>query len=164
MPLPDRPASGETIAAEWGAEIHDRVFAAPGCLCTGGAVTVTTAGQQLPIDTATDDPGGLVDIANNRIELVQAGIYLIVAELGAITGAADSETRGMIFRNGTQIASGLEQNEGGVGVAWTVTAVADCTAGDLITVSAILKHDAGADPSVNIRSLNVLFMTDERGA
>ena len=70
MPLPDRPVAGADIETEWGQAVHDYTFAPSGCRCTGGAVSVTSSTPVvLPIDTATEDPGGYVDTAANNVEV-----------------------------------------------------------------------------------------------
>lgn len=167
MTTPDRPTSGGPIESAWGQEVHDRVFASKAALCSGNATSINDASDQtLPIDTALDDPGGWVDTANNRLEVPTGagGIYLIIADFSATTGAVGSETRGSIYVNGTKVTAAVEQNEAGGTIRWTAITIEDLSAGDIITATARLLHDAGANPSVALTHLNVMFLTDVRGA
>lgn len=167
MPTPDRPVSGASIESAWGQGVHDRVFAAKGALCSGNATSINDASDQtLPIDTALDDPGGWVDTANNRLVVPTGGegIYLLLADFSATTGAVGSETRGSIYVNGSKVTAAVEQNEAGGTIRWTAITIEDLVAGDIITATARLLHDAGANPSVALTHFNVLFMTDVRGA
>lgn len=164
---PSRPVTNTAIASEWGQGVHDRVFAAWGARVSGGAVSVpASASTKLPIDTAVEDPGGWADLANDRLVVPtgRAGLYLIAATVNSVNGAVGSQTRGMLFINGVLASSAIENNEGGTNVTFTVFVTESLSAGDQLAVYALLRNDSGADPSVSLTRLEVVFIADELGA
>ena len=167
MTVPDRPVSGASIESVWGQAVHDRVFAAFGAACTGGGLSVNDASEQvLPIDTATDDPGGWVDTTNNQLVVPtgKGGLYLLAVNAQAVTGAAGSKSRISLYFNGTRQISASEDNAGATTIYWGVMHLAVLAAGDIIQVTARLINDVGANPTVTLAGLNVIFISDGRGA
>jgi hypothetical protein len=163
---PSRPVAAASIETAWGQAIHDYTFAPSGCRSMGGAVSVTSSTPvTLPIDTATEDPGGYVDIVNNRLVIPadRAGLYAISARINSVTGATTTQTRVRIQVNGTSIGRATEDNDGGVNVQVPVTVFPTLAAGDIINVTAA-KIGSGTSPSVSIEELTIVRLGDVLGA
>lgn len=166
MPLPDRPVSGESIATEWGTEIHDRVLAAKGTwLTTTGANSVTTI-EKLNLDTVADDPGGWVEPANDRavVPTDAQGLYLLIVDFDTVNGDEGDLTRGKIYLNGSVVANGVADNQGGVHVPFQAVWLGDLVAGDILEVYAETRPTGAAQANVQCVSFRAIRLTDALGA
>jgi hypothetical protein len=165
MPLPDRPVDGAEIATDWGQAVHDYTFAPTGAVALGGPVTCTSTPTNLPIDVAINDPGGWVDIVNNRLVAPAGadGLYIIMAVFNAVSGTANDTVRGIILLNGTQVITALADSDGGVHVVWNAIALVDVSAGDVFTFQS-QKRGSGANPSVQVQPASIIRIGAELGA
>lgn len=168
MPLPDRPVTGATIESEWGQEIHDYTFAPLGCdvySATTGSPGSTPG--QLALTTATDDPAGFLNAANNRLVVPTGGegLYLVLLKVNSVNGSAGTGygTRALLSVNGTYVATAFEDNNGAVNIVVTVPDFLTLAAGDIITVW-VQRRGAGTNPTCNVQSLRLVRLGSEFGA
>jgi hypothetical protein len=165
MPLPDRPVSHAAIESVWGQAIHDYTFAP-----AGGAfhsVTTNTVGGtpgKLHLDLAYDDPGGYLDAANDQLEVPTGGegLYVIFISINAVNGDAGTQTRGILRVNGTQVTSGIEDNDDGTNVTIPVMWLGELTAGDILTVYG-QRRGSGTNPTTHITTLQMARIGAEFG-
>jgi hypothetical protein len=166
MPVPDIPAPHESIASEWGIDVHGRVFAPKGCRVSGGGSTVTSAGITIQkLDTADDDPGGWLDDANDRLVVPAGaeGIYLGTVVASSSGGVDGGQTRLFVYVNGSEVSRTIEDHETGLTVTLTIPIIEELTAGDVITYRA-KKYGTGANPTVTIQSARWLRHGADYGA
>lgn len=165
MPLPDRPVSGESIATEWGTEIHDRVLAAKGTWVHGTSQSVDAL-EKLNLDNIDDDPGGWLDAGNDQVEVPPdaQGLYLINILFRSVNGAASGEyTRCRVNLNGSPIAFQSIENEGGTNVYFAITVLAALTAGDILECYGEVRSGSN-NADILITSFRTLRLTDALGA
>ena len=168
MSLPTRPVSGAAIATDWGDEIHDRVLAASGCdVWSSGARSTGTTAIKQNIDMAHSDPGGYLDAANDQVVIPtgKEGLYLVILRGQSINGSSgtNNATRALLHVNGTNVASGLEDNQDGVAVSIIVPYLQHFSAGDIVQVWA-QRRGSGSNPDFNVASLQLVRITDDYGA
>lgn len=167
MPLPDRPVAGADIETAWGQDVHDRVFAPKGCHVYGGAVTaVQNVVTQLPLDTAASDPGGMLDAANDRVEVQTGGegLYVYDATI-AISGGTSSDFMRVSLRvNGSDEKEDQAAFDTGTITRISVVGIIELTAGDLFTFHALKRGSAGADPDAYVETLRLVRIGDDYGA
>jgi hypothetical protein len=154
MPVPDIPAPHESIASEWGIDVHQRVFAPKGCRVSGAESTVTSAAITIQLlDVADDDPGGWLDDANNRlvVPVGAEGLYNGGVIGSTRNGVDGGETRLFIYVNGSEVARTIEDHETGLTSTLSISLIGlDLTAGDVITYRA-KKYGTGANPLVAVQ-------------
>jgi hypothetical protein len=165
MTTPSRPVAAASIETEWGQAVHDYTFAPAGFEAVGNAVTVTTTVTAIPIDGATQDPGGWLDLTANTatVPTDRAGLYLVMARLDSSVGVNGDQVRGYIRRNGGEITRNVEDSETGGTVILTMQTIASFTAGDIVTVHA-RKVGSGANPSVLLSRFFMIRIGDVIGA
>ncbi len=138
MPVPTRPTGGASVATAWGQDVHDRVFAPKGCKVAGAAAPSFQDGtlRDLPLDSATDDPGGWLDAAGNRLVVPTGaeGLYLITFQVVSQNGATTVNDHAYIDRNGTQIARSTAACEGGASIVLSSTIVYPLVATDVLKI------------------------------
>ena len=166
MPTPTQPISGASIAAAWGASIHQYVFTPAGVFCNGSAVTMLAAEayRDLPLGI-TSDPGTWFDPGNNRVIVPPngAGLYLMVASVVS-DGGATTGTTGVVLRvNGSEVARAQADNEGVNDVGLTVVAVEALEEGDIIGPLRAHNIGTGTLPDVYIRRLSIIKLGNELG-
>jgi len=153
MPLPDRPVSHASIESVWGQQIHDYTFAPAGCRGSGTGGSVSTTLSKLVYATVGDDPGGYMDTANNNIVVPTGGegLYSVGVVFNTVSGSAGSGfgTRGVMQLNGTNVATGKEDNNGGTNVAFNVLWVGELAAGDILNFWA-QRIGGGTNPTVTV--------------
>lgn len=168
MPVPDRPIDAAEIATEWGQQVHDYTFAPAGCRCTGGEVAAPSsdAWVTLPIDTASEDPGGYVDTSLNRLEVPDggAGLYLVIIRAASDDGAASDFAQFRLMINGAEyVRSPVRQQEGGTVVSEYLTTSAPLEVGDLLTVQG-RQIGSGTRADVSLTNLQIVRLGAELGA
>lgn len=166
MPIPDRPVSGELIEAEWGQEVHDRTFAPKATLAGGSASTLTgSSSVQLDLSTASDDPGGWLDAANDRLVVPTGadGLYDTFVRATSTSGVDGQSIRIYIQLNGTTFTTFQSDCDTGIQISITGSAHMQLSAGDTITVRG-QKIGGGANPQVGVTHLSLVRQGDERGA
>jgi hypothetical protein len=168
MALPDRPVAAAAIETDWGQAVHDYTFAPSGCKVHGATNhTVGTSASTMALGVADDDPGGYLNAANNRVVVPtgREGLYSCFVQVRTVNGSigAGFGTRSFLRRNGTDIASGKEDNEGGVNITFTLTWTGDLSAGDILQV-VVQRLGAGTSPDVTIDSLVLYRIGAELGA
>lgn len=168
MPVPDRPISLATVDSEWGQQVHDYTFAPAGCRCTGGdvAAPAASAWATLPIDTASEDPGGYVDTSGNRLEIPDggAGLYLIIIRAASDDGANTDYAQFRLMINGTEyVRSPIRQQEGATVVSEYLTTSAPLEVGDLLTVQG-RQIGSGTRAALSLTNLQIIRLGYELGA
>jgi hypothetical protein len=168
MTLPDRPVDGAEIATDWGQEIHDRVFAPSGCeVHSGAARSCGTSQTALNLDVVDDDPGGYLSAADDWVEIPTAreGLYHAYAQCNTVNGSAGTgfQTRFHMTVNGTNVSSGIEDNNGGTNVVVPVGWVGILAAGDQIRFTAQRKG-SGSNPDCSVTSFVLYRVGAELGA
>ena len=166
MAIPDRPVSGELIEAEWGQEVHDRVFAPKAVLAHGTATTLTgTTSVQMDLSTGDDDPGGWLDAANDRLVVPSGadGLYDSFVRATATSGVDGQSIRIYVQLNGTTFTTFQSDCDTGIQISITGSAHMQLSAGDTITVRG-QKIGGGANPQVGVTHLSLVRQGDERGA
>ena len=168
MPLPDRPVSHASIESVWGQQIHDYTFAPAGCHGNGSAnVAVGTTLSKMTLGTAVDDPGGFMDVANNQIEVPTGGegLYTLCVSMNTVSGSAGAGfgTRAVVRLNGSAIATGKEDNNGGSNVVFNVPWTGTLSAGDILEVYA-QRIGGGTSPTVTINDFTMYRVGAEFGA
>jgi hypothetical protein len=165
MPLPDRPVDGAEIATDWGQAIHDYTFAPKGCISSGTGATCSTTATNLPIDAAVEDPGGWVDIVNNKLVAPTGaeGLYTLMANFNGFNGTAGDNMRGIVLLNGSQYATAVAVGDGGTHVVWNVVALVSISAGDVITFQG-QKRGSGTNPSIALDAVALVRIGAELGA
>ena len=168
MPVPDRPVTLTTIDSEWGQAVHDYTFAPKGCeVHSSAAVSVGTSGVKQNIDVADDDPGGFLDAANDQVVVPTdgGGLYVIFMQGRTVNGSIGTgfKTRFALNINGTSVALGNEDNEGGTNLQVPITWFGVLSAGDIVTVFA-QRRGAGTNPSTSVDSLILIRLGAEFGA
>jgi hypothetical protein len=159
MPVPDRPVTLTAIASEWGQEVHDYTFAPAGCLLTGSAVSVAdNTFVNIPIDAASEDPGGWHDAVNDRAEVPtgKEGLYVFDALFETDDLDSASSLRCYVYVNGVGIARNTEQGDDSVQMHVRVSGHTIFAAGDQITAKA--KKIGTAGPSVNVSLVGISFI------
>jgi len=138
MPLPTRPTAGASIATAWGQDVHDRVFAPKGCKVAGAAFAAFAndgSYRTMALDSATDDPGGWLDAANDQLIVPTGaeGLYLITFYATSVSGTANTQ-RDHVFleRNSTQIARGSAECEGATSIVLSASTVYPLVATDVL--------------------------------
>lgn len=160
MPLPDRPIDAAEIATEWGQQVHDYTFAPAGCRCTGGDVAAPSsdAWVTLPIDTASEDPGGYLDTVNNRAEVPAngAGLYSFTIRAASDDGDADDFAQFRLMINGAEfVRSPVRQQAGGTVVSEYINVTAALDVGDLVTVQG---RQIGSGTRADLSLTNLLMV------
>ena len=161
MPDPTRPVAGAPVDADWGQQVHDRVFQPPGVRAhqaPGGASAVAGTFEQLGIDTADDDPAGWLASDTLTVPAGRGGLYsldLLIAADGDDGEACRVELR----VNATGVISPrfpLENSQ----IFYPISSLVDLTAGDDITVWA----RASASTSVRVAALGLVMVGTSIGA
>lgn len=170
MPLPDRPVGAAPVEAVWGQAVHDYTFAPTGFdldTATSRVVNETPGGQKCHLDTVNEDPAGFLDAANDQAEVPTGaeGLYMLHVTLNSVSGSAGDGymTRVIIYLNGGNIASGLEDNAGGTNVPVTAFTVVELVAGDILTIYA-QRRGGGTNPTVTVTSFKGVRIGSEFGA
>ncbi len=167
MALPDRPVSHASIESVWGQQIHDYTFAPAGCNVSGTAGSVGTSLSKLVLGTATDDPGGYLDVANNNIVVPAdgGGLYTVSIVFNTVDGSAGSGfgTRGVLQLNSTIVATAKEDNNGGTNVTFNIAWTNVLAAGDILNCWA-QRIGGGTNPNVTVNYLNMYRVGAEYGA
>lgn len=168
MPLPDRPVSMASVEAVWGQAVHDYTFAPSGCAVhSSAAVSVGTSGVKQNLDVADDDPGGYLDAANDQVEVPTGGegLYVIFVQGRTVNGSTGTgfKTRFALNINGTSVALGNEDNEGGINLQIPISWYGVLSAGDIINVYA-QRRGAGTNPDTSVDSLILIRLGAEFGA
>lgn len=168
MTLPDRPIDAAEIATAWGQQVHDYTFAPAGCKVTGGEVAAPSASAwvTLPIDTASDDPGGYADLANNRLEVPDggAGLYLFLVRLASDDGAATDYAQFRIMVNGAEfVRSPVLEQAGATVVSTYITTGGELTVGDQVTIQG-RQIGSGTRADLSITNLFLVRIGAELGA
>lgn len=146
--IADRPVSHASIESTWGQQVHDYTFAPAGCVAGGGYRSVTTSLTLLAIDTASSDPGGYADTANDRIVVPTngEGLYTISSVHNSDTGTT-GRVRVYLFLNGSELMRSTEDSITGSVVTVTLSGHLQLTAGDVITFYG-QRVGSGANPRV----------------
>lgn len=160
MTTPTRPVTGAAIASVWGQAVHDYTFAPSGCEVhgtTGTSVGTSFSKQNLSI--ADDDPGGYLDAANNQIEVPTdgEGLYLASIVFNTVNGSAGAGfgTRSALRLNGTNVAWGKEDNNGGTNVTFNIVWLGILSAGDILSVYS-QRIGAGTSPDVTVNVFDLV--------
>ena len=168
MPIPDRPVDAAEIETAWGQYVHDYTFAPAGCRCTGGEVAApaSDAWVTLPIDTASDDPGGYCDLTNNRLEVPDggAGLYLVIIRAASDDGDADDFAQFRLRINGAELVrSPIRQQEGATVVSEYLTTTAALEVGDQVDVQG-RQIGSGSRADLSLTNLQIVRLGFELGA
>ena len=155
MPLPDRPVSAASIESVWGQAIHDYTFAPAGVSCqTGSTTTVGTTYLGLDLDTAIDDPGGYLDVANTQIEVPTGGEGIYIHTVNFIVS---SSVDGQIILagyalNGSITSRAVITGETGSTVQGNISEILTLTAGDILDYRAkrVGAPNVGVQCTVNL--------------
>jgi len=163
MSLPTRPVSHASIASVWGQAVHDWVFTPVGFEIHGSAVTCGASMTKLDLSAADDDPGGwLVAASDAAVAPTSAdGLYLCVARLNTVSGAAGEYTRAKVVLNASDTTGGMAVNAGGTNVSFNLTDIVPITAGDSLTIYA--QRVGSTSPSVSVTSFQMVRIGDSYG-
>lgn len=168
MPVPDRPVSLASVDSVWGQQVHDYTFAPAGCRCTGGDVAAPSsdAWATLPIDTASEDPGGYVDTSGNRLEVPAggAGLYLVIIRAASDDGDASDFAQFRLMINGAEfVRSPTRPQQGATVVSEYLTTSAPLEVGDLVTVQG-RQIGSGTRAALSLTNLQIVRLGFELGA
>ena len=165
MPLPDRPVAGADIETDWGQQVHDYTFAPKGCKISGATRTVNTTPDVVDLSVADADPGGFLDALNDRLEVPTGGegLYQVGVRLNSVNGDAGTQTRVYINLNGSNYASAIEDNDGGVNIVVALTIPMELAAGDLLKIYG-QRRGTGTNPTVHVLEFTLIRLGAEFGA
>lgn len=168
MPVPTRPVTLADIASEWGQWVHDFTFAPAGVRCTGGAVAAPSASAwvTLPIDTASDDPGGYCDLTGNLLDVPAngGGLYLASIRFGSDDGAAGDYSQFRILVNGAEVLrSPIVEQEGATAVSTYITGALVLTVADEVTFQG-RQIGSGTRADLSLTNAFLVRLGDELGA
>lgn len=161
----DRPVSGEIIAADWGAEVHDRTFAPRGTQCHGSVARACgSTALHIDLDVADNDPGGWLDAGSDQVEVPTGGdgLYGCAARFDTQNGTAGEYTRAYVYVNGVAVISSTAVNAGATHVPFTVFDYITLTAGDILQCFA--QKVGATNVDVQVKSLTLIRHGDEVGA
>lgn len=167
MPIADRPVSGASIESVWGQQVHDYTFSPAGFDVSGSAaVGVATTYTTLNMDTVTDDPGGYLDAANDRVEIPTGGegLYLGVINFRTTTGTTGQAVLCTYALNGTPTAAVSIDCVTGEAPQATLVFIEPLVAGDLINSQGRKQAAGGATPTVQIMSFRLVRIGADYGA
>ena len=170
MPVPTRPVAGASIATNWGTDVHDRVFAPKGCRVTGAGVTMSSTDTTyvvLPIDVATNDPGGWMNAAGNTIVVPTGaeGLYLLSFTVNSVNGTAGDDNRVVLWKNTTtQLAVAYAPTAGATTTTLTGNTVTTLVATDILHLSGVQLGAGGTQATIAIASLTAVRIGDTWGA
>lgn len=136
MPDPTRPVAGAPVDADWGQQVHDRVFQPKGVRAhqdVGGHSTVGSTYEQLGIDTADDDPGGWLGSDKLTVPSGGGGLYSYNIRVNA-SGDDGEAARIEIRVNGTGYVNPRFSLESGGVMTLPLNGLLEVSAGDEITV------------------------------
>lgn len=161
MPIPTRPINGGGIDTDWGQQVHDDTFSPKGCRLEGsGAVECGTTPEQLPLDTALNDPSGWLDAGSNSAVVPSdaEGIYAISCR--CVSDESSAATRVLLYQNGVAIARAYEQGAGTSQIQLLLAPIRYLSAGDEFTVFG-QRDGSGDDPEVFVAELTFVRLGRE---
>jgi hypothetical protein len=126
----------------------------------GGVQTITTATMTIVnLVTATDNPVGMVDVANDRIYAPRSSAYNIAGSIVYLSAFTAPRVLVRIFKNGDELF-GSEVGVGNVNsyAAPSCGGTLSLTTGDYVDLRTY--QDSGGDGSLSGLSLNVLTVTE----
>jgi len=164
MSVPTRPVSHAAIASVWGQAVHDWTFTPLGFEVHGSGVSCGTSMTKLDISAADDDPGGWLVAASDAVVAPTDadGLYLVVARLQTVSGAAGEYTRAKLIVNSSDLSMTVAVNAGGTNVGFTITDIVAVTAGDSFSVYA--QRVGSTSPTVSVASLQMVRIGDSYGS
>jgi hypothetical protein len=163
MPDPTRPIVDAPTAATWGQAVHDAVFTPRGVRVAGGSSqAVGTTYEQLPLNTAVDDPGGWLSGDAITLPSGASGLYEYWLVVQTDNGEADERTRCQLRVNGVSALSFFIGQDGTTAIQEGKSGLLNLDALDVITVYA--AKTGGTDPDVIVVSLAILRRGSEVGA